>query len=139
MQGYEIAGEPDVAIVLHREYIELNKRTKGAGLLHHLRRELRDVDLALDGAANAALVEQEAALLVGQADPARARARFRLFERASVGAELHDDETGFHVFRVGTMSRELHAPLACRRTRARSWTMRPDFTISARFRCRRVC
>ena len=107
VQGYELAGEPDVAIVLHREYIELNKRTKGAGLLHHLRRELRDVDLALDSAANAALVEQETALLVGQADPVRARARFRLFERASVGAELHDDETGFHVFRVGTMSREL--------------------------------
>jgi putative two-component system response regulator len=107
VQGYELAGEPDVAILLHREYVELNKRTKGAGLLHHLRRELRDVDLALDSAANAALVEQEAALLVGQSDPARARARFRLFERASVGAELHDDETGFHVFRVGTMSREL--------------------------------
>jgi putative two-component system response regulator len=116
VQGYELAGEPDVAIVLLKEYVELNKRTKGAGLLHHLRRELRDVDLALDGAADAALVEQETALLVGQADPARAKLRFRLFERASVGAELHDDETGYHVFRVGTMSREL----------ARAFGMRED-------------
>jgi putative two-component system response regulator len=107
VEGYKKAGEPDVAIVLLKELVELNKRTKGAGLLHHLRRELRDVDLALDDMASAALVEQETALLVGQGDPARARARFRLFERASVGAELHDDETGFHVFRVGTMSREL--------------------------------
>jgi putative two-component system response regulator len=107
VQGYEMAGEPEVALVLWKELVELNKRTKGAGLLHHLRRELRDVDLELDRMAEVALVEQEAGLMKGQADPRRARARFRLFERASVGAELHDDETGYHVFRVGTMSREL--------------------------------
>jgi putative two-component system response regulator len=107
IQGYELAGEPDVALVLLHELLELNKRTRGAGLLRHLQRELRDIDLQLDEAASAALVEQEHALLTGQADPARAKARFRLFERASVGAELHDDETGYHVFRVGTMARDL--------------------------------
>ena len=32
VQGYELAGEADVALLLLREYVELNKRTKAAGL-----------------------------------------------------------------------------------------------------------
>lgn len=107
VQGYDLAGEPEVALLLLTELTELNRRTKGAGLLHHLQRELRDVDLALDARADAALLDQQHALLKGQADPQRARVRFGIYERASVGAELHDDETGYHVYRVGSMSREL--------------------------------
>lgn len=107
VQGYDLAGEPEVAVLLLTELLELNRRTKGAGLLHHLQRELRDVDLALDARADAALLDQQHALLKGQADPQRARVRFGIYERASVGAELHDDETGYHVYRVGSMSREL--------------------------------
>lgn len=107
IQGYELAGEPEVALMYWKELAELNRRTVGAGLLHHLRSELRDVDLELGARADAALLDQEHALLRAQSDPLRARIRFGLYERASVGAELHDDETGYHVFRVGAMSREI--------------------------------
>lgn len=34
-------------------------------------------------------------------------AKAAYLEKVSIGAELHDDETGFHVYRVGSMVREL--------------------------------
>ncbi len=139
VEGYKKAGEPDVAIVLLKELVELNKRTKGAGLLHHLRRELRDVDLALDDMASAALVEQETALLVGQGDPAPR-------ERDSDCSSAPRSVPNYTTTRPASMFSEWEqcrgswaGHLACRRTRARSWTTQRACTISARSVCRKAC
>src|SRR5262249_555791 len=74
---------------------------------HVLARHLRHLgqrDSSLDEWATEALLAKQQGLRVRLSDHDRIRANVALLEQQSVAAELHDDSTGEHGYRVGRMS-----------------------------------
>jgi putative two-component system response regulator len=104
--GYERAKQPDVALVYLHELLTLNKEARGAQVLVHHRRHLKAVDPSSETAkaADLAFVKQQSDLRTQLTERDLMRNRILMLEEQSVAAELHDDTTGEHCYRVGRMS-----------------------------------
>lgn len=107
VRGYEIAGQPNAALVYLHEVIQLNKDSRVKNVLRHHKRHLQVVSGHLDGAAEAALGQQREDLRFQRLSIDALRECMLVLERNTVAAELHDDETGEHCYRVGALAREL--------------------------------
>jgi putative two-component system response regulator len=104
IKGYEAAGQSNVALVYMRELARMNKDRRSSQVLLHHRRHLSNIDEAHDQSALAAMQDQESALKERLHDRQVIKAMVEMLEKESVAAELHDDTTGEHCYRVGRLA-----------------------------------
>jgi putative two-component system response regulator len=104
--GYETAGQPDVALVYLHELLALNKEAREAQVLMHHRQHVERLERGagyIDTIDNTLAWHQ--GKLRGQlGERELMRNRILLLEQQSVAAELHDDTTGEHCYRVGRLA-----------------------------------
>jgi putative two-component system response regulator len=104
--AYERAGQPDVALTYLHELLDHKKESTQAQIVMHHRMHMARVEAASeveDGLA-AALKDQHEQLRGRMKDRELIKRNLRLLEEQSVAAELHDDTTGEHCYRVGRLS-----------------------------------
>jgi putative nucleotidyltransferase with HDIG domain len=104
VKGYEIAGQPDAALVYLREIKRLHQDGREAQVLMHQSQYLQRIDKSLDADAHNALESRQTSLRSQLSDRDLTRSRIAMLEQQSVAAELHDDTTGEHCYRVGRLS-----------------------------------
>jgi putative two-component system response regulator len=104
IKGYEMAGQPDAALVYLRELKRLHQDGREAQVLMHHAQYLARIDAELDAAANATLELHQSSLRGQLSERDLMRARVGMLEQQSVAAELHDDTTGEHCYRVGRLA-----------------------------------
>jgi putative two-component system response regulator len=109
VKGYEQAGQPDVAIVYLQELLNLNRDAKQQQVLMHHQRHLEQVERSrisfdLQSAADGELDSRRSILRVQLGERELMKSRVAMLEQQSVAAELHDDTTGEHCYRVGRLA-----------------------------------
>jgi putative two-component system response regulator len=109
VKGYEQAGQPDVAIVYLQELLNLNREAKQQQVLMHHQRHLEQVERSrisfdLQQAADGELDSRRSILRVQLGERELMKSRVAMLEQQSVAAELHDDTTGEHCYRVGRLA-----------------------------------
>jgi putative two-component system response regulator len=109
IKGYEMAGQPDAALVYLREIKRLHQDGRQAQALMHHAHHLEEVDRKLDEEASAALEQTQSSLRGQLSERDVMRSRIAMLEQQSVAAELHDDTTGEHCYRVGRLASLLAA------------------------------
>jgi putative two-component system response regulator len=103
--GYEAAGQPDVALVYLHELLALNREAKAAQVLMHHTEYMKHVEPAFaSGSIDVAMANQRGKLRIQLGERELVRNRILLLEQQSVAAELHDDTTGEHCYRVGRLA-----------------------------------
>ncbi len=103
--GYEAAGQPDVALVYLHEMLALNREAKAAQVLMHHSEYLRQVESPSGlNQVDIAMANQRGKLRTQLGERELVRNRILLLEQQSVAAELHDDTTGEHCYRVGRLA-----------------------------------
>ncbi|HEU0203233.1 MAG TPA: HD domain-containing phosphohydrolase, partial [Burkholderiaceae bacterium] len=109
VKGYELAGQPDAALVYLREMKRLQQDGRQEQVLMHHLQHVRRVDRHLDDDASAVLEQHQITLRDQLSDRDVVRSRVAMLEQQSVAAELHDDATGEHCYRVGRLASLLAA------------------------------
>lgn len=102
--SYEKLGQPDAALVYLREIKRLHQDGRESQVLMHHTQHLRRIDRTLDTDATATLELRQSTLRSQLSDRDLTRSRIAMLEQQSVAAELHDDTTGEHCYRVGRLS-----------------------------------
>jgi putative two-component system response regulator len=104
--GYEAAGQPDVALVYLHELLAMNREAKAAQVLMHHSEYLKQVEQPAfgPGSIDVAMANQRGKLRIQLGERELMRNRILLLEQQSVAAELHDDTTGEHCYRVGRLA-----------------------------------
>jgi len=104
--GYEAAGQPDVALVYLHEVLAMNRDAKAAQVLMHHGEYLKQVEAPTfgPGSLDVAMANQRGKLRIQLGERELMRNRILLLEQQSVAAELHDDATGEHCYRVGRLA-----------------------------------
>jgi len=103
--GYETAGQPDVALVYLHELLALNKNARGAQVLMHHREHMARLEASARGDTIEETLATHQGKLRGQLGGRDlTRNRMLLLEQQSIAAELHDDTTGEHCYRVGRLA-----------------------------------
>jgi putative two-component system response regulator len=115
VKSFEYLGEPQRALVYLREMMEAGRQVQQENALKHLKLHLDQIGVELGEAATGSVVlERRAAALRGQvAEQELFRSRVEMLERLAVTAELRDDSTGEHSYRVGKLSALLAAEYGC--------------------------
>jgi putative two-component system response regulator len=115
VKAYEIVGQPDRALIFLREMIESLRLTQQENALKHLRLHLADLGEGenVDAPMAKRLQRQEAALRGKVAEQELFRSRIEMLERLAVTAELRDDSTGEHSYRVGKLASLLAQEFGC--------------------------
>lgn len=135
VKAYEIIGQPERALIYLKELIEHTRQGQQANVLAHHRQHLerlaRETDQDLgsktlakrqaqlrEQVAQKELIRKEAEteLALAEKDKARRdlfRSRIEMLERMAVTAELRDDSTGEHSYRVGKLSSLLALEFGC--------------------------
>jgi hypothetical protein len=107
VRGYEAAGQPNSALVYLHEWSQLNGDSRVRGVLFHHHLNLKKVSQHLDRKAKAVIEEQQQELRFQRLSMDVLRECMQVLEKNTVAAELHDDETGEHCYRVGALAKEL--------------------------------
>ncbi len=104
--GYEAAGQPDVALVYLHELLAMNREAKAAQVLLHHTEYIKQVEQPAfaPGSIDVAMANQRGKLRIQLGERELMRNRILLLEQQSVAAELHDDTTGEHCYRVGRLA-----------------------------------
>jgi putative two-component system response regulator len=114
VKAYEAIGQPERALVYLREMIESLRQTQQENALKHLRLHLDQLgEVVGDAPISTRLQRQEAALRGKVAEQELFRSRIEMLERLAVTAELRDDSTGEHSYRVGKLSALLAQEFGC--------------------------
>ena len=115
VKAHEIIGQPEKALGFLRELMEHTRRQQQDNALQHLRIHLNSLEsLKVSGGQGATNLERREAALRGQiAEQELFRSRIEMLERLAVTAELRDDSTGEHSYRVGKLSSLLAAEFGC--------------------------
>ena len=104
IKGYGVAGQPDAALVYLREIQRLHQDGLQAQVLMHHTLHLERIDRQLDDRPGAVLEQTQSALREQLGERDLVRSQMAMLEQQSVAAELHDDATGEHCYRVGRLS-----------------------------------
>jgi putative two-component system response regulator len=106
VKAYEIIGQPDRALVYLREMMESLRKTQQENALKHLNMHLAQIrsDLVSDPPISTRLQRHEAALQGKVAQKELFKSQIEMLERLAVTAELRDDSTGEHSYRVGKLA-----------------------------------
>jgi len=107
VRGYQLAGQPDVASLHLHELAFINQRTRLRHVQMHQSRHMRQLEREWQGRLEAAEHAQQREILAQMDSGVLAQSTAEYLEKASIAAELFDDTTGYHVFRVGAMAREI--------------------------------
>jgi HD-GYP domain-containing protein (c-di-GMP phosphodiesterase class II) len=107
VRGYEVAGQPTAALVYLHELTQLTGDRRVRSVLRHHRRHVDNIRRNLDQRARAALEQQEQELRFQRLSMDVLRECILVLEKNTVAAELHDDDTGEHCYRVGALAKEL--------------------------------
>jgi putative two-component system response regulator len=115
VKAYEIIGQPQRALVYLREMMEALRQTQQENALRHVKLHLEQLgqDVADDGAISKKLQRHEEALQGKVAEQELFRSRIEMLERLAVTAELRDDSTGEHSYRVGKLAALLAQEFGC--------------------------
>jgi len=115
VKAYEIIGQPQRALIYLREMIEALRQTQQENALKHVNLHLARLGHEVLGEASIAtrLQRQEAALQGKVAEQELFRSRIEMLERLAVTAELRDDSTGEHSYRVGKLAALLAQEFGC--------------------------
>jgi putative two-component system response regulator len=115
VKAYEIIGQPERALVYLREMMESLRQTQQENALKHVKLHLEQLVQDLGGVVpiTKQLERQEAALQGKVAEQELFRSRIEMLERLAVTAELRDDSTGEHSYRVGKLSALLAQEYGC--------------------------
>ena len=115
VKAYEIVGQPERALVYLREMMEALRQTQQENALKHLDLHLEQLseDNVRETTINSRLKRQEAALQGQIAEQELFRSRIEMLERLAVTAELRDDSTGEHSYRVGKLAALLAQEFGC--------------------------
>lgn len=115
VKAHEIVGQPQRALMYLREMMEATRQTQQENALKHLKLHLES--LGLDGSTQVGVqptLERREAALKGQvAEQELFKSRIEMLERLAVTAELRDDSTGEHSYRVGKLAALLAAEYGC--------------------------
>jgi putative two-component system response regulator len=106
VKGYELAGQPDVALIYLHELLKLNQDAKQQQVLMHHQRHLERVEQTYvsvvdNASADVSLDKHLGDLRIQLGERELMKSRIAMLEQQSVAAELHDDTTGEHCYRVG--------------------------------------
>lgn len=104
VKGYEVAGQPDVALVYLRELVRLRADARQAQILMHHTQYLSSLDHGIDDQAVLKIEQHQAELRGRLSDREVLKARIAMLEQNAVAGELHDDTTGEHCYRVGRLA-----------------------------------
>jgi putative two-component system response regulator len=106
VKAFEIIGQPERALIYLREMMEATKQVQQENALTHVKRHLASLGQISEGktAEEVRLARQEAALRGKVAEQELFKSRIEMLERLAVTAELRDDSTGEHSYRVGMLS-----------------------------------
>jgi putative two-component system response regulator len=118
VKAQEVAGKPDVALVYLRELMMHTKKTQQENALRHHRLHLEKLARQQQGASEEFVMERHEQSLRGKlaeqvAQQELMRSRIEMLERLAVTAELRDDSTGEHSYRVGRLSSLLGQEYGC--------------------------
>lgn len=115
VKAYEIVGQPERALVYLHEMMEALRQTQQENALKHVNLHLEQLseDHVGEAPISARLMRQEAALQGKVAQQELFRSRIEMLERLAVTAELRDDSTGEHSYRVGKLSALLAQEFGC--------------------------
>jgi putative two-component system response regulator len=115
VKAHEIIGQPERALGYLRELMEHTRRHQQENALQHLQihlDSLKTFEVAKDSTATS-LERREAALRGQVAEQELFKSRIEMLERLAVTAELRDDSTGEHSYRVGKLAALLAAEYGC--------------------------
>ncbi len=111
VKAHEVAGKPDMALVYLRELMLHTKKVQQDNALHHQKLHLERLERkqAEQPPSPDVLMERREKNLRGKlaeqvAQQELMRSRIELLERLAVTAELRDDATGEHSYRVGRLA-----------------------------------
>jgi len=115
VRAYEIVGQPERALTYLREMMEALRQTQQENALKHVKLHLDHVGQELGGESSITtrLERQEAALRGKIAQQELFKSRIEMLERLAVTAELRDDSTGEHSYRVGKMAALIAQEFGC--------------------------
>jgi putative two-component system response regulator len=115
VKAYETVGQPERALIYLREMMEALRHTQQENALKHVNLHLAQLseDRVGEAPVSARLKRQEAALQGKIAEQELFRSRIEMLERLAVTAELRDDSTGEHSYRVGKMAALLAQEFGC--------------------------
>lgn len=115
VKAYEIIGQPERALVYLREMLEALRQTQQANALKHVALHLEQLgqDLGDEGVIATRLRRHEAALQGKVAQQELFKSQIEMLERLAVTAELRDDSTGEHSYRVGKLASLLAHEFGC--------------------------
>jgi len=114
-KAYEHLRQPDRALIYFREMLESNRNVQQEKVLKLLKLDMKQVEEELEAKRerNVALRQHEKILLGQVAEQELFKSRIEMLERLAVTAELRDDSTGEHSFRVGKLASLLAQEYGC--------------------------
>ncbi|MDZ7652675.1 MAG: HD domain-containing protein [Burkholderiaceae bacterium] len=107
VKAYDLCGKPQLALVHLRELLHVTRKSQQEKALLHHRLHLQAMGFDTQGAEIEALAAASSAPL----DRAKVRSQLGLLHRQAIAAELVEDPSGQHVFRVGKLAALLGAEL----------------------------
>jgi putative two-component system response regulator len=115
VKAYEIIGQPQRALVYLREMMEALRQSQQENALKHVNLHLEQLGqrFMVEAPIATRLQRQEAALQGKVAEQELFKSRIEMLERLAVTAELRDDSTGEHSYRVGKLSALLAQEFGC--------------------------
>jgi len=115
VRAFEVMGQPQRALVYLREMMEATRKLQQDNALKHLELHLASLgrEVAVEEPTSSVLHRREAALKGQIAEEELFHSRIEMLERLAVTAELRDDSTGEHSYRVGKLAGLLAAEYGC--------------------------
>ena len=115
VKAFELIGQPQRALIYLREMMEALRQTQQENALRHVKLHLEQLNHDVIGEPQfSTRLKQQEALLQGKvAEQELFKSRIEMLERLAVTAELRDDSTGEHSYRVGRMSALLAQEFGC--------------------------
>ena len=115
VKAFEFVGKPDQALIYLRQLLDYQSATQKQNVLQHVKLHLEQLHPALEDEANAVrrLTTREELLEGRVAKQALFKAQVESMERMAVVAELRDDSTGAHSYRVGRLASLLAKEYGC--------------------------
>ena len=115
VRAYELIGQPDRALVYLHELMEHTKKQQQENALRHLQLHMQQLAASSpNGKTESTALRKREAVLKGQvAEQELFRSRIEMLERLAVTAELRDDSTGEHSYRVGRLASLIAQEYGC--------------------------
>lgn len=114
VKAYDIAGKPQLALIHLRELLHHTKRWQIESALQHQRLHLERLERSVGRAEEPGpLGIAEPAAPLSDARRERIKAQLGMLHRQAITAELSEDSSGEHVYRVGKLAALLAAEYGC--------------------------